>query len=193
MPRWPTRPSVGFLGALLCLAACAPTTTVSLVPTATTLPTPAATPTSVLAPTPISVPSGWQVLATTHFSMAYPPTWTVEGAPDAPVPSYIIWAPAKQFAVQVMVVPPAEVPQAELTLYCLPESAGARHTTLANLPMTVQLTGLDNTVGVWRFVNAQQTLYLLEAGGVGASPAVQAQDTAIFATFRPDNATPWHC
>jgi hypothetical protein len=125
--------------------------------------------------------------------MAYPPNWTVEGATDVPAQSYVIWAPAKQSAVQVFVVPQAEVPQAEMTFYCQPESSGARHTTLANLPMTFQLTGLDNSVGVWRFVNSQQTLYLLEAGGVMASPAIQAQDTAIFTTFRPDDATPWSC
>ncbi len=193
MPRLPVRPALGFLGALLCLAGCAPTATVSTASTATTPPVPTATPTPVLAPTPTNVPAGWQVLATAHFSLAYPPDWTVESATDEPDQSYVIWAPAKQSSVQVNVVPQADVPQAEMTLYCLPESSGARHTTLANLPMTFQLTGMGNTVGVWRFVNTQKTLYLLSAGGVMGSVAVQAQDTAIFATFRPDDATPWRC
>src|SRR5215469_6078505 len=169
MPQLPSRPAFALLGVLPCLAACSPTSTVSIVPRATATMPPAPTP--LLAPTPTNVPASWQVLATTHFSMAYPPNWTVEGSADEPAQSYVIWAPAKQFAVQVVVVPKAEVPQGEMALYCQPESSGARHTTLANLPMTFRLTGLDNSVGVWTFVNSQQTPYILEADGVMANPA----------------------
>lgn len=190
MLRVPTRPVLALLGCLLWLAACAPTATVSVPSTATTMPI---SPTPVLAPTPTNVPSGWQVLATTTFSLAYPSDWTVDGAPDAPSPSYVIWGPAKHGAVQVTVAPQAEVPQEEMTLYCQPQSAGARQTTLAGLPMTLQFVGIGNKVRVWRFVNAQQRLYLLTLGDQSEYPAIQAQQEAILATFRPDNATPWHC
>jgi hypothetical protein len=46
--------------ALLCLAACAPAAS-----------GPAATPTSHVMPA--RVPSGWKVLTTPHFGLAYPP------------------------------------------------------------------------------------------------------------------------
>jgi hypothetical protein len=103
-----------------------------------------------------------------------------------------VWAPGQHRAVQVVAVPHADM-KTDVTPYCAPKSSGTRSTTLANLPMTFTLTGLSNSVRVWRFVNAQQTWYQLEVGDVLASPADQAQDTAIFATFRPDNATPWSC
>jgi hypothetical protein len=186
MPRFPTRPALVLLGvlALLCLAACAPMAAVRVSPTATTLPAPTATPTTVLAPMPTTVPAGWKVLATTHFSLAYPPDWTPEGGE----PMSTIWAPAKHSAGQVLALPRGDV-----THYCRPESSGARPMTCATLPMTFQLTGRGNTVRVWEFANAQQTRYQLSAGDMTAPAAVQAQDEVILATFRPDNATPWQC
>jgi hypothetical protein len=194
MPRGSSRLSLAFLGALLCLAlaACAPTATVRIVPsaTATTPPAPTATPSPVLAQTPTNVPAGWKVLATTYFSLAYPPNWTVETL--AVDQAYTILVSPNQPAVQMIVVPHADA-TTYLTPYCLPQGSGSRPTTLANLPMTFTLTGMSNTVRVWRFANAQQTWYQLEAGDGAATAAVQAQDTAILATFRPDNATPWRC
>jgi hypothetical protein len=145
----------------------------------------------MLAPTPTNAPAGWKVLTTTHFSLAYPPDWTPDTvAVDEQM--YVIWAPAKRSAVQVIAFPRAGV-TTYLTPYCRPESEGAHPTTFANLPMTFKLTGLGNTVRVWRFANAQQTLYLLSTGDTVADAATQAQDEAILATFRPDNATPWQC
>ncbi|HEX9056445.1 MAG TPA: hypothetical protein VF818_02845 [Ktedonobacterales bacterium] len=190
MPRGSSRLALALLGALLCLAACAPTATLRIVPTATTPPAPTATPSPVLAQTPTNVPAGWNVLATTYFSLAHPPNWTVETL--AVDQAYTILISPNQPAVQIFVVPHADVPT-YLTPYCLPQSSGSRPTTFANLPMTYTLTGINNTVRAWRFANAQQTWYQLEVGDGGASAAVQAQDTAILATFRPDNATPWRC
>jgi len=156
------------------------------------LPTPTATSTPVLSPTHTNVHAGWQVLATPYFSMAYPPDWTL-GTPTSSTDWVVIWGPGHQDAVQVTVVLKTGVPQGELALYCQPQSEGARPTTLASLPMTLQVTGLGNSVRVWRFVNAQQTLYLLQVGDAQADAATQARHESIFATFRPDNATPWHC
>ncbi|HEX9057058.1 MAG TPA: hypothetical protein VF818_05945 [Ktedonobacterales bacterium] len=191
VPSWPARTAFALQStlALLCLVACAPTATVSVPPTATPLPVPTVTPTTVLAPTPTNVPAGWLVLATPHFSLAYPPDWTPETlSADQPVQAYVVWAPARQSSVEVQALP-----QADVTPYCQLASYGAHQTTLAHLPMTVQLTGEGNSVRVWRFANAQQTLYLLSAGDAAGSSAIQAQDNAVLATFRPDNATPWAC
>jgi hypothetical protein len=91
-----------------------------------------------------------------------------------------------------MVFPHADV-ATDLTPYCHPESEGAQHTTVANLPMTLNFTGLGNSVRVWRFANVDRTLYYLVAGDTLADGAAQARYKAIFATFRPDNATPWTC
>ena len=192
MPLYRTRPAAALLGALLCLAACAPTVAVSVPPTATMPPTSTVASTLTLAPTPTNVPAGWIVLATTHFSLAYPSDWTPDSVAVDEQTYVIIWGPAKRSAVQVTAVPRADV-TTYLTPYCRPESEGAHTATLANLPMTFKLTGLGNTVRVWRFANAQQTLYLLSTGDAGADAATQAQDAAILATFRPDNATPWPC
>ncbi|HET9111362.1 MAG TPA: hypothetical protein VFN78_11095 [Ktedonobacterales bacterium] len=186
MPRIPSRFALALLGALLCLAACAPTATVNAPPT------PTATSTSLVAPTPTNVPVGWRVLATTYFSLAYPPDWTPDTGSSS-TGQFIIWAPARQDAVTVNVVLHAQVPPMELTLYCQPQRQGARHTTLANLPMSLQLTGLAHSVRVWRFVNAQRTLYLLSVGDALTDAAIQARHEAIFATFRPTLATPWRC
>lgn len=196
MPRVPSRSALALLGALLCLAACAPTATVKAHPTPTAtvnaFATSTTTPSPFEAPTPTNVPAGWRVLATTYFSLAYPPDWM----PQTDGPStgqFVIWAPSRQDAVTVNVVLHVEVPPMELTLYCQPQREGARHTTLANLPMSLQVTGLANSVRVWRFVNAQQTLYQLSVGDALTDTATQARHEAIFATFRPNIATPWHC
>jgi len=45
----------------------------------------------------------------------------------------------------------------------------------------------------WDFVNAQGTSFVLVADDTQSSSATQAQDDAILAMFRPDNATPWSC
>src|SRR5487761_1917403 len=183
MPRVPSRSALALLGVLLCLAACAPTATVNA------RPTPTATSTPVVAPTPTNVLAGWRILATTYFSLAYPPDWTPDTGSSS-TGQFVIWAPARQDAVTVNVVLQAEVPPMELTLYCQPQREGARPTTLANLPMSLQLTGLANSVRVWRFVNAQQTLYQLSVGDALTDAATQARHEAIFATFRPNIATP---
>ncbi len=186
MPRVPSRFALALLGALLCLAACAPTVAVNAPPT------PTATSTPLVAPTPTNVPAGWSVLATTYFSLAYPPDWTPDTGGSS-TGQFVFWAPARQDAVVVNVVLQAKVPPGELTLYCQPQSEGARHTTLATLPMSLQLTGLAHSVRVWRFVNARQTLYQLSVGDALADAATQARHEAIFATFHPNIATPWHC
>ncbi|HEY7781434.1 MAG TPA: hypothetical protein VIC85_14595 [Ktedonobacterales bacterium] len=187
-PSFPTRRALALLGALICRAARAPTATVSVPATATAQPT--ATPTPVLAQTPTNVPTGWNVLATTYFSLTCPPDWTVETL--AVDQAYTILLPPNQYAVQAMVFPHADV-ATDLTPYCHPESEGAQHTTVANLPMTLKFTGLGNSVRVWRFANVDRTLYYLVAGDTLADGAAQARYKAIFATFRPDNATPWTC
>ncbi len=71
-----------------------------------------------------------------------------------------------------------------------PQTQPPQQTTLAGLPMWYLR---DVLVRWWVFVNAQQTAYTLRAFDGDASAATQAQDDAILATFRPDNATPWRC
>jgi len=45
----------------------------------------------------------------------------------------------------------------------------------------------------WYFVNTQGTGYELVADDTQLSSAIQAQNYAILATFRPDDAAPWSC
>lgn len=189
MPRFPTRPTLALVGALalLCLAACVPTATVSVSPTVTATTPPTATPTLVLAPTPANVPAGWQVLATTHFSLAYPPDWTIQTLSGGD-PRYFIVSPTKQSQVIL-----EAQPQGDVSPYCLSAISGAQHTTFAGLPMTYLLTGEGNGLRTWYFANAQHTLYLQDADDTQADAATQAQDEAILGTFRPDDADPWSC
>jgi hypothetical protein len=175
--------------ALLCLAVCTPTATASVVPTATAT-TPlalTATRTPVLASAPTNVPSGWKVLATTDFSLAYPPDWTTQLWPDG---GYAIETPTQQPQVIVTAKPKGDV-----SPYCRPDSPGAQQTTFAGLPMKYMLDGRGaaDPVRLRLFANAQHTCYLLQADDFSAGAAMQAQDEAILATFRPDEATPWSC
>ena len=59
--------------------------------------------------------------------------------------------------------------------------------------MTFLLMDNNNTLRSWLFANRQRTLYSLQADDVQADATTQAEDEAILATFRPDNATPWSC
>lgn len=198
MPRFRTRPALALLCALLGLAACAPAAIGSASPTATASvpPAPTATPTLAPAPTPINVPAGWQVLATTHFSLAYPPDWTLQTYQEGPGSwDYHIAPPSREaqwvtVSVQDHIADPYNVAP-----YCTPASGGIQHTTLAGLPMAYMLN--YHIVGMplrsWDFVNAPGTVFTLETNDTQSSSAIQAQDKAILGTFRPDNADPWSC
>jgi hypothetical protein len=193
MPRFPTQSTLALLGALLCLAACAPTATVRVPPTPTTPPAPTATPTLAPAPTPTNVPAGWAVLDTAHFSLAYPPDWTPQTYPqqDGSV-LYVITAPDKQAGVRVSVQ--EHVPTSTIGgPYCVPANGDIQHTTLAGLPMAYMLSGEGLFMRTWTFANAQSTVFTLDAEDAQSSSATKAQDEAILATFRPDNVTPWSC
>jgi hypothetical protein len=197
MPRLPTRPALVLLGALLCLAACTPTATVSVGPTATTPPYPTALPTATLevapAPTPTNVPAGWSVLAGLHLSLAYPPEWAVRTIPPhegLTFTDYILALPAN--SQDLFVVAQVQPRAADLSPYCAPGASWQR-ATLAGLPMAFAVTGAGRPVRAWTFANAQHTLYTLYTDDTQADAATQAQDEAILATFRPDNATPWRC
>lgn len=62
MPRFPTRPALALLGALLCLSACASTAIASVSPTATVTTPPAST---AMAPLPsLKAETGWHVVLT---------------------------------------------------------------------------------------------------------------------------------
>jgi hypothetical protein len=204
--RFPHRPTcavaVALVGALLGLAACSPTAGVSVVATVTATATrpsaPTATPTLAPAPAPTAtnVPDGWAVLVTPHFSLAYPPGWTPQTTPQSQwtvlytlvPPSASAQTPPMTVLVQEQVPSPAIGDP-----YCLPASSGAQRTTLANLPMAYMLSGEGQADRLWVFANAQHTVYGLTAGDAQSSSAIQAQDDAMLAAFRPDNADPWQC
>ena len=186
MLRFRTRPALALLCALLYLTACTSPAVGSVSPTATATvpPAPTATPIPV-ASTPTNVPAGWKVLVTTYFSLAYPPDWTMQILSG---PRYFISPPSQQS--QLIVV---ATPQGDVSPYCYSATSGARHTTLAGLPMTYLLTGEGDTLRTWLFANTQRTFYSLQAQDTQAPASLQAQDEAILATFRPDNAGPWSC
>ncbi|HEX8730568.1 MAG TPA: hypothetical protein VF725_00800 [Ktedonobacterales bacterium] len=195
MPRVPARPALTLLGALLCLAACAPAATIHASATATATPAPAfatvtPTPPPVLVPPPATIPAGWAVLATPLFSLAYPPDWTVETQMENQ--DYVIMSPSNGPNVLVTSVANADIATYG-TLYCQPASGGARPTTFAHLPMTFRRVGLAGAVREWVFVSARKTVYNLTSGDAMATAAIQSQDAAILSTFRPDDSTPWNC
>ncbi len=200
MPRFRTRLAFALLGALLCLAACAPTATVSVSPTATTSPAPTyptALPTATLevapAPTPTNVPAGWSVLAGLHLSLAYPPEWAVRTIPPHEGLTSTLYNLAPAAASQDLFVVVQVQPRAtDLSPYCAP-GASWRRATLAGLPMVFAVTGAGRPVREWTFANAQRTVYTLYTDDTQADTAAQARDDTILATFRPDNADPWHC
>lgn len=194
MHRFPTRPALALVGALLCLAACAPSARVSLAPTATTPATPTATATLAPAPTPTNVPAGWAVLDTTRFSLAYPSDWTPQTIPQSDGSVLYNIAPPSQQDPSVRVSVQERVPSPNIgSPYCMPASSDIQHTTLVGLPMTYMLSGEGQLDRTWVFANAQRTVYVLDAGDAQSDSATQAQDDAILATFRPDNADPWQC
>lgn len=196
MPRVSTRHILALLGALIlvCLAACAPTASVSVSPTATTPPAPTTTPTLAPAPTPTNVPSGWLVLAGEHFSLAYPPGWTPQTAPQQDGSVLYTIAPPDAQTAPVRVMVQANVPSSTISSpYCMPASSDIQRTTLAGLAMTFMLSGEGQLDRTWAFANAQRTVFVLAVGDAQSGDAARAQSDAILATFRPDDSTPWGC
>lgn len=192
MPRLSLRLALPLLCASALLSACAPAAAVSVAATAT----PAApTPTATLAPapTPTNVPDGWLVLDTTHFSIAYPSDWTAKTIPQMDGSMYYLITPPTsdpQYPSVSVSVTTAD-PYAK-SRYCT-SSADIQRTTLAGLPMTFMISGEGSLDRSWGFSNTQQTSFGLAASDAQDGSDVQAQDDAILATFRPDNADPWTC
>jgi hypothetical protein len=148
-------------------------------------PTATETPAITLAPTADVIPSGWQVLDTQYFSVAYPQDWTTETLSG---PRYFFWPPAKQSQVIVAVDP-----QGDVSPYCEGAVSGAQHTTFAGLPMTYVLGGQGNDLRTWMFANTEHTFYQLSADDSQAGAALQTEDTTVLSTFRPNNSDPWAC
>ena len=160
--------------------------------TATSTPAPTATPTLAPVPTPANVPAGWVVLDTPHFSLAYPSGWGSHTLPQQDGSMlYLVSAPGDQMAVRVLVQEQVQDPS--IGAYCAPVSGDVRHVTLAGLPMTYAVSGEGQAMRAWVFANAQRTVFALDASDAQSGGANQAEDDAILATFRPDNATPWRC
>ncbi|MDE3231204.1 MAG: hypothetical protein KGO05_15100 [Chloroflexota bacterium] len=78
--------------------------------------------------------------------------------------------------------------------YCAPAN-GQQKVTLGGAPMLYGLSGEEGggMKRSWFFVNAQDTAFALDADDTQSAAAIQEQDNAILATFRPDSATPWPC
>jgi hypothetical protein len=104
---------------------------------------------------------------------------------------YLLSSPGDQMAVRVLVQEHVQDPS--IGAYCAPVSGDFRHVMLAGLPMTYAVSGEGLAMRSWGFANAQRTVFALDASDAQSSGAFQAEDDAILATFRPDNATPWSC
>jgi hypothetical protein len=205
MHRYPTWAALAFSGTLLFLlplAACAPATAVNISPTATTARAPTAlqtaAPTVAPAPTPTNVPPGWSVLTSQHFSLAYPPGWAVQTPETNTGAAVYFLAPPTPHNQGVMVSVYQLAPSAgsaNMAPYCLgPGQDGLGRVRLAGLAMAYQFgTGEGASMRSWTFVNAQRTLYTLNAVDAQGTTAVRAQDDSLLATFRADNAEPWRC
>lgn len=190
---------LALLGLSVGLAACA--TTAAATQTPTEMPTRPTTSTAVatmtppqaLAPTPTHVPAGWIVLATPQFSLAYPAGFSVNTIPpsaDYPFTLYDLTGATKETTppVRLSVQPQAQV--LYLDAYCAPKSD---YQTFANLPMRYDLEGEASAMRTWDFANSDGTVYILQAGDSNEDATTQAADTAILATFRSADATPWRC
>jgi hypothetical protein len=59
--------------------------------------------------------------------------------------------------------------------------------------MTYGISGEGQSDRTWGFINAQRTIFALDAGDAQSSHAIQAQNDAVLATFRPDDPTPYAC
>jgi hypothetical protein len=165
--------------------------------TVTTLPAPIASPTLAPVPTPTNLPAGWAVLVAPHFSLGYPPGWTPQTDPQPDGSVLYTITPPSALAPPVIVTVQANVSASDVEgSHCVPANGanGDPHsTTLAGLPMVYTLSGEGQLDRLWGFANAQRTVFGLSAGDAQSGSAVQAQDDTIFATFRPDDATPWGC
>jgi len=187
--------------ALLCLAACVPTAAVSVTATATASPTTVPViPTATLSPaaTPTNVPAGWSVLADPAFSIAYPPQWSVRNpSTNTGAAIYLLTPPTPDNqGVEVVLYQASQSSvSADFAPYCLPGSQGdVQRVSLAGLQMSyIPVSGEGGFMRSWTFVNAQRTMYTLNALDIQGTSTAQAQDDRILATFRPDNAAPWNC
>jgi hypothetical protein len=146
-------------------------------------------------PTPTNVPSGWQVYALPsgvfyHWTMAYPPSWTVRAERSGGGYSYTFTA---QGTSQFVVVEEQDGLDSYLTKQVC-TMYGDVHVTYANLSMLYSLDS-DGTVRVYTFVAAASgaagpsVMYQLRSSATDP-PETRALYDTIFATFRPEYTTP---
>jgi hypothetical protein len=162
-------------------------------PTATMTMPPVSTPSPTQSPTPVPRPIGWQVYHGAHFTLAYPPAWTVEATPQgdstpsSPNVVYSFVSPDRTAAVQVQELDGLD--DATVQHICAGQSRNAL-VTFAGLPMRYDATVAAGRVRDWAFVTDRGTAYTLAAddyfGTATSSNAIKAQNEAMLATFRPD-------
>jgi hypothetical protein len=168
---------------------------ISVIPPFSTAVLPTSLPIAAVAPTPTDVPAGWTVLAGWHFSMAYPPGWSLQSDVLATGPTYNLEPPNPHdqgVEVDVALLPPY-ASSVDTGPYCLSSNHGIHQTTFAGLPMAYEITGEGVYTRTWTFVNSQHTEYMLKALDEQGTAAAQGLDDSILATFRPDGSTRWHC
>jgi hypothetical protein len=159
-------------------ASVAPTWTPAQAPTATMIPAGSAA-------TPTNVPAGWQVFAAPHLSIAYPPDWIVQIAPQqGGGTTYEFQSQVGSYRVQVS--ESDNVDSATAAAIC---SSGDQVVTFAGLPMRYSVGNGGRTL-LWEFLASNSTDYQLQTADASSDPGVQAEDKSILSTFRAQYTTP---
>jgi hypothetical protein len=179
---------LGLCALMLCLAtACgqasagagptntsAPQPTATLPPTATPIPGP---------PTPTNVPSGWQVYSGAHFTIAYPPGWSITTSPAQTglMGGGVILA-STQSPGNVTVTEAYGYTQSQLQSIC---QLTGTPTTLAGISMKYSVgEGVHRT---WAFLDSKGVNFTLDTLDATQPQSVQQTHDSILATFRPDD------
>jgi hypothetical protein len=181
---------------LLVMTACGSSSTARITPSPTSLstPTPTSTPSPTVIPT-IAIPTTWITYHEKHFSVQYPPDWEVDtnsadkgGFLGDNGISYIFTPPSGgRSPIEIM-----EGDNNSSTTFndrcSWLISNKATKTTLANIPMyTITAEGIRG----WYFFASNGTAFFLQADASPLTPDIQAQNTMILQSFKPDITTPY--
>jgi hypothetical protein len=137
-------------------------------------------------PTPTNVPSGWQVYSGQHFTIAYPPAWTMPPSqPETGLSgggiTFFNPAPASG---QVSLVEEWGYSKSDLQAIC--QLSGTK-VSLAGLSMNYTVgEGVHRN---WLFIDSQGVTFVLDALDALRSSPIQQLDNSILATFRPDDTS----
>ncbi len=143
-------------------------------------------PTATPAQSSTNIPTGWQVYAGQHFTIAYPPDWSYNyQSPPTGAQGQGIVLSGPQVSDRITILEQYGYSDSDIQTLCK-LGEGETMTRLAGLPMKYTLG--EGVYRTWFFLNSEHYSYALTVLDGNQPKATQKLHDEILATFKPNDS-----